>query len=187
MTGRKKVIKIAGISVLALLAVVVVATAAFYLDLAGHLATGSQAYEPDGVTTGKAIIVYNPGWTGLTWKAVDALAALLAGRGYEVDVAGVSNGLAQDVSGYDLVIVGSPNYGERPTDRIGAFIENMHPRDGATIGVLCTSAGDTPKGADAMKARIQGRGITVKAMMTLAMSEPVEPACPDFVEALLNK
>ena len=93
---RKKVFMIAGVCVLALLIIFVVAMAAFYRDLAGHLATGSQTYVPDIAAAGKAIIVYSPGWTGLTDKAVSHVAVLLTDRGYEVDVTGVSSGLAQD-------------------------------------------------------------------------------------------
>lgn len=186
MADRKRAFRVAGICILALLAVVIIAMAAFYLDLAGHLATGSQTREPDNATAGRAIIVYNPGWTGLTGRAVENVATLLAASGYEADVAGVSSQPVQNLSGYDLVIVASPNYGKRPTALVGTFIENMQPDDGATIGVLCTNAGVTTQGADAMKARIEGRGMTVKAAMALALTEPVEPAATAFVSELLS-
>ncbi len=183
MAGRLKIILITGMCVLAIFVVVM---AAFYLDLAGHLATGSKTYEPDNATIGKAIIVYSPGWTGLTWYAVDNVAGLLADKGYEVETAGVNSGKTQNLSDYNLVIVASPNYGKRPTDRAGAFIESMQPDEDAAIGVLCTSAGNTSKGADAVKARIEGRGMSVKAIMILALNEPAGPASTGFVEELLS-
>lgn len=177
---------LAGIFVITVLAFLITVMAAAYIDVQGYLATDSKTYTANGPVSGKAIIVYSPGLSGQVEGAVNSVAAGLAEHGYEVIVAGVSSRQAQDLSGYDLVIIGSPNYGARPTARVKEYIQNMPPCEEVAIGVLCTSAMVTTKGVDAMAKLVQDRNITVKATMTVSMTESAGPAASAFVNELLK-
>lgn len=78
----------------------------------------------------KALIVYHTK-TGHTREAAEDIASGLAEKGVDctVEAAGDLNGATADVSGYDIVLVGSPTYGirryRRPAKHIGQFLDSL--------------------------------------------------------------
>jgi len=83
----------------------IAAAAVITYDVAGAFATDTHPL-PNGAPTGQAIVVYDPGLTGGAKDAATKIGYNLQDAGYNVTLAGVKSGVAADVAGYDVIVVG---------------------------------------------------------------------------------
>ncbi len=112
----------------------------------------SQIIKPSRETRGKALIVYDPGFTGGTKTAATYMAEDLKSNGYEVTLAGVRSTEAVDTAGYDLLIVGSPTYGAKPTGQVENYLKNLKPIN--IITAVYSLAGSEDQDSNAIMAQI---------------------------------
>ena len=66
-----------------------------------------------------------------------------------------------DVSGVDVLIVGSGNYSGKPDKRIHNFIDNLQPSKNSEAAVFATSGGADPKCIYIMKEALETKGYKV--------------------------
>jgi flavodoxin len=139
--------------------------------ISSYSATGAVTEKPASDPKGKALIVYEPGATGQTKKAGEIIGDLLVEKGYEVTLAGVRSKAARDVSGYSLLLVGTPTYVGRPTGPVKKYVKKLQPAGGQTFGMYligtkgAPSVGLVPKVfLDAMKKPLDESGIKVREM-----------------------
>jgi flavorubredoxin len=153
------ILKIIGI----ILAIIIVLGLGVWLfSYTGNSTT--ETMKPAGTVTGKALIVYDPGLSGATKNAALSMASDLKAKGYEVKVAGVKSSNVSNVSGYDILIVGSPTYGGNPTGAIKTYLQGLSPPNNLKIGVYATGGSAGGLGANQEMASIlQNKSITVKA------------------------
>ena len=120
--------------------VVFVAFVAFMVfagsDVMSSFATGSELLTPDGLTTGKALVVYNPGLSGAPKDAATQIANDLKARGYEVMLAGVKSEAAANVSGYDVIVAGGPIYGGKVSPSVDSYLRELAPPANAKVGAF---------------------------------------------------
>jgi len=136
-----KRVKIAGlvIGIVGLMvAVVLVGFIAFMVyvgsDTLSSSATSFELLQPDGLATGKALVVYNPGLSGAPKGAATQIAQDLKARGYEVTLAGVNSEAAADVSGYDIIVAGGPVYGGKVSPSVYTYLQELTPSANAKVG-----------------------------------------------------
>ena len=150
----------------------------------------SETIKPDGNINGKAIIVYDPGLSGGTKTAADYMAQDLKEKGYEVKIAGVKSTDSAEISGYDLLIVGSPTYGAKPTEPITAFLESLKNPGNLTVGVYALSGGDTQDAEIIMADILKNNSIPVKVSVKYGHSAFGASAdrsqYSEFISQLLN-
>ncbi len=82
-------------------------------DIAGNLATDSRTL-PNDKPIGQAIVVYDPGLSGVPKDAATKIGYDLQNRGYNVVLAGVKSHATANLTGYNLIIVGGPIYMGKP-------------------------------------------------------------------------
>lgn len=123
---------------------------------------GSEIVKPEGAVVGKAIIVYDPGLSGGTKTAASHMAEDLKSKGYEVKLAGVRSSDAVDISGYDILVVGSPTYGAKPTGPITSYLDGLENPGNITAGVYALSGGDTQDAEMVMAEMLKNKSIPVK-------------------------
>ena len=105
----------------------------------------------------KALIVYHTK-TGHTRDAADDVARGLAARGVECDVKPAAEATGAGMGGYDVVLVGTPTYGQRryqkPAKSVERFLASLGPRglEGKTAGAFAVNAG---YGADKLIAAME--------------------------------
>lgn len=99
-------------------------------------ATDSTVLDPAGAATGKALVVYNPGLSGVPKNAATLIANDLRTRGYEVVLAGVKSQAAEDVSGYDVIVAGGPIYGGKVSPSIYSYLQSLTPPAKAKVGAF---------------------------------------------------
>lgn len=92
---------------------------------------------------------------GKTKKVAEAIAQEL-----ECTAIDVKKG-TPDVSGVDLLVVGSGNYGGKPHDTIQKFIDNLQPNGNSKAAVFATSGGPEPKCIPIMEDALERKGYTV--------------------------
>jgi flavorubredoxin len=143
-----------------LAAIVIVAVVAWLIIIVRS--RGSKTIKPDGTITGKALIVYDPGFTGGTKTAAFYMAEDLKSKGYEVKVAGLRSSDSSDVSGYNVLIVGSPTYGDNPTGPIKSYLNSLKPPENITIGVYSLGGDDVQNSNLLMAQILKDKSLQVK-------------------------
>jgi len=113
-----------------------------------------------------ALVVYHPGLTGFQLSATMAYAEGLADAGWRVEVH-TAGGLAPtDITGYGLLVLGSPTYGAAPAPSIPSYMNKLGSLDGVKVAVVMT--GSTDPGTDAMVSLVEQRGGEVVDVVELS-------------------
>jgi flavorubredoxin len=118
-----------------------------------------------------ALVIYHPGMTSLMKDVTYSFADGLVSNGWRVEVTTPSSEAPTDLSGYDLLVLGSPVYGftilptiERQLARMG----DLKKID--TVGIL-TAAGAPGDSASTMeKAILNSNGIVKKVIVLFGMA-----------------
>lgn len=147
--------------VVGIIVIIIIILVAAYL-VSNSRSSDSETIKPDGSITGKAIIVYDPGLSGGTKTAANYIAEDLKSKGYEVKLAGVRSSDVADISGYDILIVGSPTYGAKPTGPITSYLEGLKNPGNITAGVYALAGSDTQDSNVIMAEMLKNKSITVK-------------------------
>ncbi|MDX2201499.1 MAG: hypothetical protein NW223_02010 [Hyphomicrobiaceae bacterium] len=104
--------------------------------------------------TGKSLIVHHPGLTGFQEQVTAAFAEGLAQSGWRVDRTTASRQAPSDVSGYDLIVLGSPVYGGAAAVPLRDYIARVADFQGKPVALLLTAAGDADDAMEATAAAV---------------------------------
>ncbi len=128
--------------IIGLFIVVFIISAVFiFMDLMSYTGSSFKSLSPTGTATGRALVVYNPGISGMASKAAGEIATELIFNGYEVDLAGVRKAPAS-TSDYDLVMAGGPMYGGKLTRSMEVYLKKLKLQDEVKLGVFTTTGTD---------------------------------------------
>ena len=132
------------IAVFAAIIIIVGAFAAIiFLDLAAYTATGSKTLTPTGTSSGKALVTYDPGFSGTAKSVADKVASDLQASGYTVTLAGIKSSAAAHTSGYGIIVAGGPVYAGSITVSVKDFLDNLKPSESVKVGVFGSGQGST--------------------------------------------
>jgi flavodoxin len=179
--------------ILAVFAAVIIVLAALgavvFLDVAAYAAAGSQTLTPTGTSTGKALVVYDPGLTGAAKGVADKVASDLQASGYTVTLAGIKSPAASHTTGYGIIVVGGPVYGGSLTASVKSYLNSLKPDQGAKVGVF--GSGDftsTPSDLSAIRNSVSvlsNNGKLAGAVVVkIGQSENLNTRAQDFVSQL---
>jgi menaquinone-dependent protoporphyrinogen IX oxidase len=130
-----------------------------------YTARVSKTFSPAGASAGKALVVYDPGVSGAAKKAAVKIAGGLQSKGYTVNLTGVRNTTASSVSGYDVIVVDGPVYGDKLGSSVQTYLQNINASQQAKIGVFATGT-VAPKSNDS--------AYMIKFVANLAENSPVK-------------
>jgi menaquinone-dependent protoporphyrinogen IX oxidase len=185
------------------LIVAVVSAAGFsvYKDLLSYTATGSETLGPAGASAGQALVVYDPGVSGAAKKAAVIIAKDLQSKGYTVNLTGVRSTTATRVSGYDVIVVDGPVYGDKLGSSVQTYLQNLNASQNAKIGVFATGT-VAPKSNDSaymikfvtnlpdnspVKVKAAGKLVTdMNGSAVNKTSGHFDKQCSEFVSELLH-
>ncbi|MGF7118529.1 flavodoxin family protein [Methanobacterium oryzae] len=105
-------------------------------DVMSYTATSSQTLSPGGTEIGKALVVYDPGISGQAENAAQEIAKNLQGKGYTVDLVGISNENAKNNSQYNIIIVGGPIYAGKASKSVESYLSDLKPDSVAKVAVF---------------------------------------------------
>ena len=121
----RRLLKIIIIVFAVILVLIVSAFAALSLDISSYGATGSETLNPTGIPIGRALVVYDPGFSGATKQDAAKIADILQAEGYTVDLAGVRSETAGNKTGYAVIVAGGPMYFGQVSSSIGEFLKTV--------------------------------------------------------------
>lgn len=185
------ILKIAIIAIAIIVILLVSAVAAITLDAASITATGNQTLNPNGTQVGRALVVYNPGFSGAAKNAAEKIAGDLQSKGYAVDLAGVRSTTAGNASNYDIVVAGGPMYFGKATSSIEGYLNSLTLTAQTRLGVFVTTGSSQFVNSDFESLQQQVTAATsnshsgnVAVKMVLDGNETQN--CADLVSALLQ-
>ena len=182
----RKILKI-GIIVLVVLIVLVAGVfAAFAFNLSSYDATGSQTLNPASTSLGRALVVYDPGFSGTAKQDATIIAENLQAKGYAVDLAGVRSGTAGTKSGYSIIVAGGPMYWGQVSSSIDSYLKTLP--SGAKLGVFGATGSSILSESDFMSFGQQVASDThnEKAVVKLILDGNETQNCADLVSSLLQ-
>jgi len=115
-------------------------------------------------TEGKALVVYHSK-TNFTKKVSYAFANGLADKGWKVDITTASSKAPTDLSGFDLLVLGSPTYEWRPSQRIQDYLKMLGDLKDKPTVVIIVGEGYTVLSLPTMEKLVkQANGKLVKSL-----------------------
>lgn len=87
-----------------------------------------QVLPGKGETPKKAIVIYQPALSKITTQMAQQLAAGLNAGGYEVTLNHPGKHLSTDLSGYELIVFGSPTYAGQLTKALTNYMAEVCPQ-----------------------------------------------------------
>ena len=183
----RKLLKIVIIVFAIILVLIVSAFAALSLDISSFGATGSETLNPTGNPIGRALVVYDPGFSGAAKQDAAKIADNLQAEGYTVDLAGVRSATAGTKTGYDVIVAGGPIYFGQVSSSIGEYLKivptNVKLGVFGATGSSTFSENDFTSFANQVTHATQNENVTLK----LILDGNEANDCADLVTKLLQQ
>lgn len=128
----------------------------------------------EGGQTGRALIVYHAGRTGFQKMLNEAFAEGLVSRGWQVDITTASNQTPTSISGYDLLVLGTPTYDWRPSRRIQEYLKGLGDLGGIRTVIIVSAEGWTAVSQPAMEHLVENANGELVESLTAWMLAPNE-------------
>ena len=129
--------------IIALIILVIIVISAFiFLDLMSYTARGTKSITSSRNVIGNALVVYNPGISGMAKNAANNIANDLKSKGYNVQLTGIKNKAASSTLGYKIVVVGGPMYMGKATKSIENYLKTLKLQKDVNLGVFTTTGSD---------------------------------------------
>lgn len=147
---KRKIIKGICIGLLGIVVLSVGGTVAVITYIPTRLNTQYQSTPQHYTVTkpiGKALVIYQPAWTDCTKNAADALAESLHRKGYDVTVNYPGDFLPRNVSGYDVLVFGTPVYNSKGSPLVVNYLKNLNGLSRKKV-ILFTTGSTTPMEKD---------------------------------------
>jgi len=127
---------------------------ALLLPYANHeVVSGVTTINPAGAS--KALVVYHPGRSDLQERACTAYAEGLAANGWRVDITTASRRAPTDLSGYDLLVLGTPTYDWAPSRRLTAYLRGLGDLQGKRTVLVVSAMRMTDQAVRALEQQVR--------------------------------
>ncbi len=194
-------IMIVGLVIVLIVIVIIAIPTVTFLDVMSYTATGGETLSPAGAALGRAMVVYDPGVSGSAKNTAVKIAGELQSKGYTVNLAGVRSATSKNVSGYDVIVVGGPAYGDKMGSSAQSYLQDLSVSQNTKVGVFATGiigpkSNDSAYMANFVSNLPDGSPVKVKSAMkrvTDFMGKDVnktggdvDKQCNEFVTELLQ-
>jgi flavorubredoxin len=129
-----------------------------------------------------ALITYHPGLSSFMKDVAYAFADGLVENGWRVEIATASSQAPTDLSGYSLLVLGSPVYAGGPSPTIERHVERMGDLMGIDTVLLVTSGGSEGGAEAAMQQTVEEHNGSVELVLSLFNSAPNDGDPLDIAE-----
>ena len=143
----------------------VIALAYVGIRISSDVASEIEIINPEGSKS--ALVIYHPGMTSLMKDVTYAFADGLVSNGWRVEITTPSSEAPTSISGYDLLVLGSPVYGFSLTQTIERHLERIGDLQKTETVAILTAAGAPGESASAMEKAILDSNGTVKEVIVL--------------------
>ena len=136
------------------LGVLTVAWVSSYLWLNAETVSGIEVQNPAG-EVGTALVVDHPGRGSFHARVVSGFVEGLVAGGWRVETITASGQAPTDLSGYDLLVLGSPTYWFAPSWPIRRYLDRLGDLVGQVTVTIITGMGAGERSAFLMQRKVQ--------------------------------
>jgi flavorubredoxin len=158
-----------GILAIIIIALVLAAVGAFVLYRVGTPVKRDVEVLNEGGEL-SALAVYHPGISAFQRKIMEAFCEGLSSGGYRVEIATASPEAPSDASGYDLMVFGSPTYGNATAKPLRQYLEGLS-MDGKPAILIATAGGGASGNAAEMRGLVERNGGNVVEVLAYLTNE----------------
>nr|WP_319373335.1 flavodoxin domain-containing protein [uncultured Methanobacterium sp.] len=138
--NAKSILKKMGIGLVIFILLLFAVMGSIIFDAASYTGTGSEKLEANGTAVGSALVVYDPGFSGVAKNTASNISSQLQTYGYNVDVVGIRNSQATNTSNYDVIAVVGPVYMGKVASSVQEYLKTFKPAAGTKVGVFVTGS-----------------------------------------------
>lgn len=120
----------------------------------------------------KALIIYHPSFSSFMRDVVYAFADGLVENGWRVEITTASAQAPTDLTGYSLLVLGSPVYAGSPSATIKRHLERIGDLKGIDTVLLVTSAGSDGTAEATLQQTVEEYNGNIKEVLSLFNSAP---------------
>ena len=165
----KNILKKVGIGLVIIIVLLFAVMGSIIFDAASYTTTGSEKLQTNTTAVGNALVVYDPGFSGVAKNTAINISSQLQAHGYNVDLVGIRNSQATNTSDYDIIAVVGPVYMGKVASSVQEYLKTFQPAAGTKIGVFVTGSDPDTANDNAllMKEAVplpDGSNITVKTV-----------------------
>jgi len=134
-------------------------------------------------------VVYDPGITGTSKNASAIIANDLQAKGYKVTLAGIKSTEAATTSGYDVIVISGPVYGEKVTGTLQSYLNAMKPSESTKIGILTTGGVQNTNDTALIQKEVNlpsGSTFKIDNIMKLVNGNDIDKTTNEFIDSLLK-
>lgn len=169
---QKKWKQILLIAILAFVIVVAGVLGFIFFKINNDYVSGIKVLNADGSET--ALVIYHPGLSSFMEDVTYSFADGLVANGWKVEVTTASSQAPTDLSGYSLLVLGSPVYAGAPSPTIKRHVERIGDLQGIDTVLLVTSGGSEGDAEASMQQTVQEHNGTIETVLSLFTSVPNE-------------
>lgn len=103
---------------------------------------------------GRALLVYHPGLSTFPKQVTGSFADGLVRAGWRVDMTTASAQAPGDVRDYELIVLGTPVYGDAAARPLSAYVDRVRDFHAKAVVLVFTAAGDANPAMDKAAAQI---------------------------------
>ncbi len=155
MASRKKLCAICCVVLIVVLVVVPVTVILALLPLTViPRISDVYVYNEDGAT-GTAFVVYHPGISSFHQDVTLAFVNGLVNNDWRVDVTTASGQTPTNLTGYDLMVLGGPSYGNALCVPLADYVNRLGDFGGIDVALIITSGGNGTGAMDTLEAQVE--------------------------------
>ena len=132
-----------------------------------------QVINVDG-TGGIALVVYHPGISSFHEDVTLAFVDGLVSNDWRVELTTASEQTPANLSGYDLLVLGGPGYGDEPAVPVTEYVSRVGDFGGIETVLIITAAGSGAAAMDILETQVQETNATVVLSLLLYLISPNE-------------
>lgn len=117
-----------------------------------------------------ALVIYHPGLSSFMKDTTYAFAEGLVENGWRAEITTASSEAPTDLSGYSVLVLGSPVYADNPSETIQRHVERIGDLNGMETVLLVTSAGSDGGAEASMQQTVEAHGGNVVEVVSLYTS-----------------
>jgi flavorubredoxin len=156
----------------------IVAWVLWYWQRASREVVSSVEVLNPGGDRGTALLVYHPGRRGFFRSVIQAFAGGLVSGGWRVEITTASCQAPNDLSGYDLLVLGGPTYFWTPARPITRYVRRLGDLEGKPTVTIVTGFGSTGRSKSILEKLVQeanGKLVTSLALFKLRPNDEEDP------------
>jgi flavorubredoxin len=166
---QKKWKKIVLIAVLVFVISVVVVGAIFF-KINSDFTSEIDVLNLEGTKT--ALVIYHPGLASFQQDTTYAFADGLVENGWKVEITTPSSEAPTDLSGYSLLVLGSPVYAGAPAPSLQRHLERIGDLNGIATALIVTSGGSDGEAEATLQQAVEDHDGNVVLVLSLYTSTP---------------